>query len=457
MATSYSSWILSLAWLAWGPPVLAAPRTITHEDLWLMPRVGAPVVSPDGRWAIVSVAQPSYDEKQKSSDLWLVAIDGKAAPKPLTQSLDAESSVSWSRDSQRIVFSAKRGDDEVEQLYLLDLAGGEARRLTTLAGGARNAQFSPDGHALALETTAWPGTLSEQDNRKAHEERKARKYNARVYTGFPIRNWDHWIDGRQPRLLVLALDAAGNVAAAPRDLLAGSALVKLSGFAGRRADTGEALDATWIPDGRGLVFAASNNADTAGYAFATTTLFSIPLTGGEPKALTGKDYSCSHPVFAPDGARLFASCDRVNGFVYNLSRVVALDWPRHDKLRELTADFDRSVGSLAISADSRTVWLTAEEAGNEKLYSVPVAGGAVRVAIDLKSGSYSNLVIADRAKSPILLANYDSAVAPRELVQLNPTQGRHRELTSFTRAKLAALDLAPVESFWTRSSKGRMG
>ncbi len=456
MTARYSTSILAVALLACAAPALAAPRVITHEDLWLMPRVGAPVVSPDGRWVVVSVNMPSYDEKQKSSDLWLVAVDGKSSPNPLTQTLGGESGVSWSRDSQRIVFSAKRGDDEDEQLYLLDLAGGEARRLTTLVGGARNAQFSPDGRMLAFETRAWPGTISEEGNRKAHEDRKARKYSARVYTSFPIRNWDHWVDGRQPRLLVLALDAAGNVAAAPRDLLANSALAGLPGFAGRRSDSGEALDAAWAPDGQSLVFAASSNADTAAYAFASTTLFSVPAAGGEPRALTGKDYSCGHPAFAPDGSSLLASCDRVNGFVYNLTRVVALNWPQPGQLRELTAGFDRSASSFAISADSRTVWLTAEDSGNEKLYWVPVAGGPVRVAIDLKKGVYSNLVIADHAKAPVLIANFDSVAAPREIVRLDSARGQHQELTGFTRAKAHDLDLAEVETFWTRSSKARM-
>jgi hypothetical protein len=36
----------------------AAPKRIpTHEDIWLMKRVGAPQVSPDGRWIVVSVCR----------------------------------------------------------------------------------------------------------------------------------------------------------------------------------------------------------------------------------------------------------------------------------------------------------------------------------------------------------------------------------------------------------------
>ena len=48
-------------------------RVITHEDLWLMKRVGAPIPSPDGKWAIFTVTQPAY-EKDATTDLWLVPL-----------------------------------------------------------------------------------------------------------------------------------------------------------------------------------------------------------------------------------------------------------------------------------------------------------------------------------------------------------------------------------------------
>ena len=51
-------------------------RPITHEDVWLMQRLGAPVVSPDGKRVVVSVTQPSYEEDGKRSDLWLLSVDG---------------------------------------------------------------------------------------------------------------------------------------------------------------------------------------------------------------------------------------------------------------------------------------------------------------------------------------------------------------------------------------------
>src|SRR4029079_8653109 len=92
----------------------------------------APASSPDGRWFVVPVTEPAYDEKKEVSDLWIVPADGSAPPRRLTSTKAGESGALWSRDSRKIAFAAKREDDEVAQVYVIDLAGGgEARRVTS--------------------------------------------------------------------------------------------------------------------------------------------------------------------------------------------------------------------------------------------------------------------------------------------------------------------------------------
>src|SRR5687767_15666738 len=56
-------------------------KTISHELIWLIKRVGAPVASPDGRWIVFPVIEPAYDEKDQVSDLWIVPADGSSKPR----------------------------------------------------------------------------------------------------------------------------------------------------------------------------------------------------------------------------------------------------------------------------------------------------------------------------------------------------------------------------------------
>ena len=34
-------------------------HTITHEDVFLMKRISSPAISPDGRWVVFTVTEPS--------------------------------------------------------------------------------------------------------------------------------------------------------------------------------------------------------------------------------------------------------------------------------------------------------------------------------------------------------------------------------------------------------------
>src|ERR1700742_2671657 len=156
-----------LAAQAQAQPSASGKTLITHETLWMMKRVGNPVVSPDGKWVVYSINEPSYEPDKAVSDLWLVPAAG-GTPKRLTNTKAAENGVVWSPDSRMIAFTTKREGDEVDQVYVLDIAGGgEARRVTNLSTAATNPQFRPDGQAILFETMVWPNALTDEANKKA--------------------------------------------------------------------------------------------------------------------------------------------------------------------------------------------------------------------------------------------------------------------------------------------------
>jgi dipeptidyl aminopeptidase/acylaminoacyl peptidase len=431
-------------------------RVITHEDLWLMKRVGAPQPSPDGRWIVVSVTDPAYEEASQLADLWLVATDGRLPARRITSTRRSESGVTWSRDSQRIAFSTQRDGDDSAQIYVLDIAaGGEARRMTQLTTGARAPVFSPDGRKLAFQSVVYLGAKSEADNKRLDGERKARKWNARIYDGFPIRNWDKWLDERGTHLFVLDLAANGEPAGTPRDAFAGTKLAALPGFAGKSTDSGEDFDAVFSPDGQSLVFVASTNRNKAAFAFTNTSLYALDLAGGEPRLLVESADSFSRPRFSPDGRTLYALYEADTKMVYDITRLAALDWPRGTGVRIVTRELDRAVGSFAIAPDSKSVYVTAEDAGHEKLYRVSAGGGAARELFGVNAGVLTNIAIPERAGRLALYGNWESAVSPGEVVTISSANGAVQPLTQFNRSRVASLDLAPVEHFWFTSSKGR--
>src|ERR1051325_5807303 len=431
--------LLALAAASAGAQVIAYPakRALTHESLWLMKRVGAPSPRPDGKWTVFSVTNPAYEEKDQTSDLWIVPNDGSAEPRQITSTKSSESDVVWSPDRRQIAFSAKREGDDAAQLYVLNVDGGEARRVTTIAGGARLPQFRPDGKALLFVSTP--------------PEKKDVKYKVRVYESFPIRQWHRWLDETHPHLFVLALDGKSQ----PVDLLANTELIKSPGFSGRFGEgSREDIDAAWSPDGASVVFAASTNRNTAAYAETGADLYQVGTKGGEePKVIAKDTGSYERPRFSPDGKALFAAFNANNGKVYNLNRLVRFDWPSMQNRRVITATSDRSVGSWAITPFSDTICFTAEDAGLEKIYEVPAAGGDAKLVVDPKQGVYTGLAISEKA--PVMVALWGSSINPAEVARIDAPNGRHLPLSEFNVTAAHNIDWLPPRHFWFTSKRGR--
>ncbi|MCC7175855.1 MAG: S9 family peptidase [Bryobacterales bacterium] len=429
-----------------------APQPVSHESIWLMKRVGAPVPSPDGRWVVFLVTEPAYDDKDQVADLWILPADGSSAPRRLTSTKSAESGAAWSPDSRRLAFSARRENDEVSQIYVLDLAGGgEAVRVTSLSTGAESPKWSPDGQTLAFSSAVYPGAADDEANRKIAAERKARKYTARVYDGFPIRYWDKWNDDLKPHLFIQAAQPGAKA----RDLLAGTRLAGEAGFAGTETTSGQELVAAWAPDGQSIVFAATVNKNAAAYAWVVTQLYQVPAAGGEPKQLTSGPDSHARPVFSPDGAALFSITSPNDGQVYHLDRLARFAWPSMQGRSVITAALDRSVNSFALTPDSRMVYLTAEEHGHEKIFAVPAGGGSSQLAVEMSRGVYTGLAIPSKASAPVLFAGYESANEPPEVVRIDPAGKSHQRLTNFSVAAAAGIDWQPPRHFWFTSSRGK--
>jgi dipeptidyl aminopeptidase/acylaminoacyl peptidase len=413
--------------------------------------------SPDGKWAIVKVTEPAYDKDETSKDLWLISVDGDREPRRLTASKASEDDVAWSPDSTRIAFNSKRGEEEISQIYVMDMTmPGEAQKVTALATGASGPKWSPGGKRLAFESRVYPGAMSGEENAEEKKAREERDYNVSKYENFPIRQWNRWRDDLQTHVFVQ--DAVPGAVA--KDLMAGTKFVARPGFAGVPSLGGESLKPEWTPDGRALVISATTNLDVAAHAEVHYHLYRLADTGGEPEPLTGgNQWSCEGAKFATDGSALYCLLNPVTDFVYNLDEIAQFAWPKSGEAGDfsakpvlLTEGFDRPVSDMTVSRDSSRVYFRAYDEGRVRLFSVAANGrGGVKALNRDSAGVYAGPQVAGNA----LVARWEDATQPAEIVRINTRNGRHTRLTEFNVERAAALDRRPFLEFWFESDLGR--
>jgi len=438
--------LLSLLYFC-GGAAAQTKQLLTHALMWSFQRVGAPVPSPDGKWVVFTVNEAAYDPSKDVSDLWMVPIDGTAQPRRLTSTKGSENGASWSADSTRVAFAAKRDDDEVAQIYVLNVTtAGEAQRVTNAPTAAGSPKWSPDGAHIVFQAAVWPGATDEESNRKAVQDRKNAKSKVRVYETFPIRNFDKWIDESKTELWIV--DVNGDHKS--RALYASSQLAAMRGY------NGDSLSPVFTPDGQSVVFAAADKSDVAARAVVVSSLWQVPIGGGEPVRVGADGWDASGAKFSPDGKTMCFSATDSNAAIYTLSRLVCASWPmRGQPVRAMARELDRPVGSWAFTPDSKTIYFTAEDSGHERVYSVPAAGGQAALAMDAPQGVYTGVDIPQHAAAPVLVANWESAVNPLEIVRIDPAAKRREFLTSFNTAKAASIDWQPLRDFWFTGRDGR--
>ena len=413
-----------------------------------MKRLGAPALSPDGRWAVFSVTEPSYEESATVSDLWIVPTDGSAPARRLTSTKGGEGGAAWSPDGRKIAFSARREGDEAAQIYVLDVAqGGEAQRVTALSTGAGAPRWRPDGGAILFASSIYPGAATDSANRAEAAARRARKGTARVYDGFPIKSWDRWLDDRRPSLFVQGLEPGGKA----RDILAGSRLAALPGFGGQMGSGSESISAAWTPDGTGVVFAATTNRNEAAFAEVVTSLYLVSAAGGEPQRLTTDRDDYGGPQFGADG-RLYASYSPNDGKVYHNGQIVRWGWPGMGQRRVVAGGADYAPRSWQGAPDG-SGWFLAEDAGLVRAFHATSAGRTERLP-QPGSGAFGGLDLAGAAGAPVLVATWESAVSPPEIVRVDPATGAATPLTRFNAERASRIDWQPVRHFWFSSSRG---
>ncbi|MCC7153327.1 MAG: serine/threonine-protein kinase [Bryobacterales bacterium] len=201
-----------------------------------------------------------------------------------------------SPDGGRLAFASRQSGNW--DIYVQDLATGSVQNLTA-ANALDDAEpaFSPDGKRLAFYSRrSWPGGSSTVVSGIFLLDFKTRALELLAADG---HHPDWSPDGKEITFVDEGVESADERNMTRSRLSA----VRVSGRAIRRIYDGDAVQATWSPDGRYIAF--------MGLTGGNRDIYTIPAGGGKPRLVTGDVSNDWSPAWSPDGRYLYFCSDRV--------------------------------------------------------------------------------------------------------------------------------------------------
>ena len=339
-------------------------RRIEAEDLYLFQTIAGCDMSPDGRHAVYSVQRVNRENQKRYADLWIADVDGGQENR-FTRGDWLDTGPRWSPDGSAIAFLSDRDKEGEQQIYIIALGGGEARKLTDLKGWIGNLDWSPDGTRIAFE---FRGKDQDASERERDDDKKTlgvvQRHIKRVY--YRLDGVGFWPDERQ-HLAIVAVETGAVQQLTDGDLF-------------------DEHDPCWTPDGGHILF-ASNRSDDPDFNPDLIDLFVVLSGGGELRKIETPSGPKGLLSVSPDGRWVaFVGHEGANSHWRNSGlSVVPLDGK--GSARNLTGGYDIAVGNDTISErgdgpttrpawspDSGRLYFQVTHHGNTSLYSATLDG-----------------------------------------------------------------------------------
>lgn len=121
----------------------------TPADILRLKTVSDPVFHPDGQSLVYSVGEVDKAKDEEITDLWRVDLKG-GTPERLTKTTVNEWQPSYSPDGSTLFFLSDAGGDNMTQIWTMSANGGHAKQLSRFVQGVEDYVLSPDGKKLAV-------------------------------------------------------------------------------------------------------------------------------------------------------------------------------------------------------------------------------------------------------------------------------------------------------------------
>lgn len=129
--------------------VSAALKPMTPLDVLQFKTVAGGTLSKDARWFAYTVSSLDWKQGKRYTDLWVTDTATGASRQFTFTPAKNENAPAFSMDGAWLAFLSDR-EGTANQVYLMPVAGGEARKISDVAGGVASFVLSEDGTWIAL-------------------------------------------------------------------------------------------------------------------------------------------------------------------------------------------------------------------------------------------------------------------------------------------------------------------
>jgi dipeptidyl aminopeptidase/acylaminoacyl peptidase len=397
-------------------PAAQQGRALAIEDYYNVQTVGNPRISPDGRWAVFTLAWRVEQDNGTRTEVLLVPTDASSPPRRVTHYGRDVSDPSWS-DSSQLRYSIDR------QAWSVDPSTPAATPIA-FTPPETGVIASADGRRFAVVKDK-PQPRVTPTFSSDFEKRHAERFKGKTF------DWKDFQRDGQPF-------PATNLRARPA-----AQIILQAGASGAEKvlvdDDVRPTNVVWHPGGALLAYVADPDwRDELKYE--SPDLWTV-TTEGQVTRLTNDDYVYSDVDFSPDGRWL--SFARTFGTDMIIRQKLNHGGPRDIYIRgadggepiNLTASWDLDPGDAQWSPDSRYVYFTAQVGGEAHLFRVAAQAGA-RVEQVTRGERRLNGLSIDRAFKTIVytVGRHD---APPDVFAANIDGTGERRLSSL-HARLTA-------------------
>jgi len=408
----------------------AQTRTYTVEDLLRVRRVDNPRVSPDGRQVVFTIGDVNYDANKVVTQIYVTSIAGGEI-KRLTSADTSSSAPRWSPDGKKIAY-ANGG-----QIWVMDHDGDHKEQVTKISTGAAGPVWSPDGKWIAFTSDVYAACNGNDECNKKHDEQAEQsKVKAHIMDRLLYKHWDEWRDVKRTHVFVVASKGG-----AAREITTGD-------FDSPPYAASSAVDYSFSPDSSEIAFL--RNPDKVEATSTNSDIYTMNLASGAIKNITQRNHGYDvGPIYTRDGKLIIYRSQATPGFESDRWRLMAYDRATGVST-ELTKSFDQQVEGVTLSADEKTVYITANEHGKEPIFKLPITGGVPQRIVP--NVFATNVQVTPDGNKFVFVAS--TIAAPAEIYTANVDGSAVTPLTSVNAQLMSTAHLKPAEDVeWT----GAMG